>query len=247
MGTPAHLPSSSRSDTLQSATPESNASLPPALQVPSLDEEARLWAAGYSRVAGIDEAGRGALAGPVVAAAVIVPASASLTGVWSEVRDSKLLRPSVRAALVESIQQQALAWGVGIVAATVIDEVGIAVATRQAMMQALAALSVSPDFLLIDWVKLPQSGLPQLCVPKADQKMASVAAASILAKVTRDRLLEETGDAYPLYGFGNHKGYGTAQHLAAIDEHGPCPEHRHSFAPIARRATLWDSTDEVKP
>jgi ribonuclease HII len=127
----------------------------------------------------------------------------------------------------------------------VIDQVGIAEATRQAMLQALAALCVSPDYLLIDWVKLPQAGLPQLCVPKADQKMASVAAASILAKVTRDQLLEAVGDSYPLYGFGKHKGYGTAQHLAALNVHGPCPEHRHSFAPVARPAALWDEEGAV--
>jgi ribonuclease HII len=210
---------------------------------PTFDEEMRLWAAGYGRVAGVDEAGRGALAGPVVAAAVIAPAATPLQGVWAEVRDSKLLRPATRLALVEPIQQAALAWGVGVVSATVIDEIGIASATRQAMIQALAALGLKPDFLLIDWVKLPQTGLPQLCVPKADQKMASVAAASILAKVTRDQLLEGMGAQYPLYGFGEHKGYGTAQHLAALLAHGPCVEHRHSFAPLAPRATLLDGAE----
>jgi ribonuclease HII len=153
--------------------------------VPTLNEETRLWAAGYGRVAGLDEVGRGALAGPVVAAAVIVPQGATLQGVWATVRDSKLLRPAARLRLVEPIQQSALAWGVGVVTAEVIDAVGIATATRQAMVQAIGALGIRPDFLLIDWVKLPQVGLPQICVPKADQKMASVAAASILAKVTR--------------------------------------------------------------
>jgi ribonuclease HII len=210
------------------------------LLTPTLEEETRLWRAGYQRVVGVDEAGRGALAGPVVAAAVIVPAATPLTGVWAEVRDSKLLRPAARCALEKPIQQAALAWGVGVVSASVIDEIGIATATRQAMMQALRALGMRPDFLLIDWVKLPQAGLPQICVAKADQKMASVAAASILAKVTRDRLLDTLGDQYPLYGFGSHKGYGTAQHRAALVEHGPCPEHRHSFAPIAQPATLFD-------
>jgi ribonuclease HII len=144
---------------------------------------------------------------------------------------------------VGPIQQAALAWGVGVVTAQIIDEIGIAVATKQAMIQALQALGIRPDYLLIDWVKLPQTGLPQLCVAKADQKMVSVAAASILAKVTRDDLLDTLGAQFPLYGFGSHKGYGTAQHLAALGEHGPCPEHRHSFAPIAQRATLFD--DEV--
>jgi ribonuclease HII len=208
--------------------------------VPTFEEEARLWAAGYTRVAGVDEAGRGALAGPVVAAAVVAPIAHSLEGVWAEVRDSKLLRPQTRAALVQPIQESALAWGVGVIAANMIDEVGIAAATRLAMLEAIAALAMRPDYLLVDWVKLPQATLPQLCVAKADQRMASVAAASIMAKVTRDQLLDAIGESYPLYGFGAHKGYGTAQHLAALAEHGPCPEHRYSFAPIARPATLWD-------
>lgn len=219
----------------------------PTSLLPTFDEEARLWAAGYGRVAGVDEAGRGALAGPVVAAAVIAPAGSALTGVWAAVRDSKLLRPAAREALVAPIQQEALAWGVGVVAAQVIDEIGIAPATRRAMVQALAALQVQPDYLLIDWVKLPQANLPQLCVAKADQKMASVAAASILAKVTRDQLLVELGEQYPRFGFGRHKGYGSAQHLAAILAHGPCPEHRFSFAPLAQRATLLDHAPGDEP
>lgn len=215
----------------------------PATLLPTFEEEARLWAAGYCRVVGLDEVGRGALAGPVVAAAVMIPPGSQLCGVWAEVRDSKLLRPAARAALVEPIKAAALAWGVGIVPAPVIDEIGIAQATRQAMVQAVTALGVMPDYLLIDWVKLPQINVPQLCVPKADQKMASVAAASILAKVTRDQLLEGLGEKYPLYGFGEHKGYGTARHLAALSSYGPCPEHRHSFAPVAQRPTLWDGEE----
>lgn len=209
--------------------------------IPTFDEEARLWSAGYDRVAGLDEAGRGALAGPVVAGAVIAPTASSLTGVWAEVRDSKLLRPARREALGLSIERESLAWGVGVVEAVVIDEIGVASATKQAMMQALWALGVKPDFLLIDWVKLPQSGLPQLCTPKADQRMASVAAASILAKVTRDRLMDGIGIQYPSYAFGEHKGYGTAQHLAALNECGPCPQHRFSFAPVAHSSTLLDT------
>jgi ribonuclease HII len=208
-------------------------------RVPTFEEEARLWSAGYKHVAGVDEAGRGALAGPVVAAAVIVPAHAPLDGVWSAVRDSKLLRPAARDALVEPIQQSALACSVGIVPAQVIDEIGIAAATRQAMLQAVGALCIPADHLLIDWVKLPQCALPQICVPKADARIVSVAAASILAKVTRDRLLVEMAANHPTYGFELHKGYGTAHHLAALITHGPCVEHRHSFAPIAQRATLW--------
>ena len=214
---------------------------------PTFDEEARLWAAGYTRVAGLDEAGRGALAGPVVAAAVIAPTATPLQGVWAEVRDSKLLRPATRFALVEPIQQAALAWGVGVVAAAVIDEIGIAQATRRAMMEALAALGTRPDFLLVDWVKLPQTGLPQICVAKADQKMASVAAASILAKVTRDMLMVGLGLQHPQYGFGDHKGYGSTRHLAALAAHGPCSEHRMSFAPLAPRPTLFNAKESFTP
>jgi ribonuclease HII len=211
--------------------------------IPTLAEETRLWEVGYTRVAGLDEVGRGALAGPVVAAAVIVPEATSLAGVWATVRDSKLLSPAARVGLFEPIQAAAHAWGIGIVPAAQIDAIGVAAATRQAMMQALAALCDTPDYLLIDWVRLRECNVPQLCVAKADQKMVSVAAASILAKVTRDRLLEELADAYPQYGFGGHKGYGTSQHLAAISDHGPCAEHRHSFAPIATRATLWHGAE----
>jgi ribonuclease HII len=245
--------SSSSSLPLTSVTPTAStenfsARLP--LLPPTLQEETRLWASGLRHVAGIDEAGRGALAGPVVAAAVIVPpdinlGEADLAAVWSEVRDSKLLRPAVRAALEERIQGAALAWGVGIVAAAVIDQVGIATATRQAMLQALAALTLSPDYLLIDWVKLPQAEVPQLCVAKADQKMVSVAAASILAKVARDRLMVSLGECYPEYGFAAHKGYGSPQHLSAINRHGPCSEHRTSFAPISRLSKLSDAASET--
>jgi ribonuclease HII len=208
---------------------------------PTLDAEAKLWARGLRRVAGVDEAGRGALAGPVVAAAVIVPPGASITGVWSEVRDSKLLSPPRRSALATAIGAAAWAWGVGIIPAAVIDGDGIAAATRQAMQQAIAALAARPDYLLVDWVRLPSLNIPQLCVAKADRTMVSVAAASILAKVTRDRLMVALDAAYPGYGFAVHKGYGTQQHLAALASQGPCGEHRRSFAPLAHQATLFDA------
>lgn len=213
-----------------------NRSSNPTSAPPTLTEEMRLWQAGYSHVAGLDEAGRGALAGPVVAAAVIVSPHAAQTGVWAAVTDSKLLSAAERTMLEAEIQAAALAWGIGVVGATQIDSIGIAAATRQAMMAAVAALSVPADYLLIDWVRLPHCPVPQESYTKADQRIVSVAAASILAKVYRDRLLTALDEAYPAYGFARHKGYGTAAHLAALEQQGPCLEHRHSFAPIASKS-----------
>ena len=202
---------------------------------PTFARESQLWQAGFVRVAGVDEAGRGALAGPVVAAAVIVPAHAPLTGIWASVYDSKLLTPQSRSALEGEIQQAALAWGIGSSSAASIDQIGIAAATRQAMQAAIAALHPLPDHLLIDWVRLPQIDLPQASYSKADRDIVAVAAASILAKVYRDRLLTQLHEVYPHYGFAQHKGYGAPAHLAALVAHGPCPEHRHSFAPLAQK------------
>ena len=200
---------------------------------PTLTTEMDLWARGYQVVAGLDEAGRGALAGPVVAAAVVVPQGSACDGVWAAVRDSKLLTPQARAGLVDAIHAAALTWGVGVVEAAMIDRVGIAAATRAAMRAALAQLTPPADHLLIDWVRLPETGLPQLCLPKGDQRMVSVAAASILAKVTRDRQMVDLAQTYPGYGLDAHKGYGTRDHLAALQRLGPTPIHRRSFAPVA--------------
>lgn len=207
---------------------------------PTLQQEKRLWQLGYRHIAGIDEAGRGALAGPVVAAAVIVPPHSEQTGVWAQAADSKLLTPAVRTALAAEIRAAALAWGIGAVSALTIDQIGIAPATRQAMAQAVAALATPPDYLLIDWVKLPTVNVPQESFTKADRHIVAVAAASILAKTYRDQVLIDLQATYPLYGFDQHKGYGTAAHLAAITRHGPCAEHRHTFAPIAQTATLFE-------
>lgn len=206
---------------------------------PTFAAEERLWAQGFRYVAGIDEAGRGALAGPVVAAAVVI-APGDPAPLWAEVRDSKLLTAGQRQALAPRIQQQAVAWGVGVADAATIDAIGIAAATRLAMQQALAALSLMPDHLLIDWVRLPQTPIPQTVQPKADRTMISVAAASILAKVHRDQLMLAYDVCYPLYRFGAHKGYGVAAHLTALTTHGPCPIHRRSFAPLARPPQLFD-------
>lgn len=206
---------------------------------PTFDHERRLWEAGCRCVAGIDEAGRGALAGPVVAAAVVIaPHSAGLP-LWGELRDSKLLTPARREELAPQVRAAALAWAVAAVPAAVIDACGIAAATRQAMQAAVAALDPQPQHLLIDWVRLAAVSIPQYSCARADQLMVSVAAASILAKVHRDALLVELDAVYPLYGFARHKGYGAAAHLAALATHGPCPEHRHSFAPVAQPPALF--------
>lgn len=209
------------------------------MNIPTFDYEQKLWQQGFARVAGIDEAGRGALAGPVVAAAVIAPSHAEYTDVWASVRDSKLLKPNERERLAIEIKEQAVGWAIGEISAAVIDRENIAVATRMAMQQAVQALQPPPDHLLIDWVKLPQLNIYQLSLTKADQKIVSVAAASILAKVHRDQLMVELDAQHPRYGFAQHKGYGTAAHRAAIAQHGPCAVHRHTFAPISSMHSLF--------
>ncbi len=207
---------------------------------PTLGQEQQRWVAGHAHVAGIDEAGRGALAGPVVAAALITPPGAQLAGVWAQVRDSKLLSPTRRAALTPRIQAAALTWAVGVAPAQVIDAVGIAAATRQAMCAAINALTPQPDWLLIDWVKLPEVAIPQTSYVRADQTIVSVAAASILAKTHRDDLMRALHAQYPHYGFAGHKGYAAASHREALARFGPCPEHRHTFAPIAQPRLLTE-------
>ena len=206
---------------------------------PSLTEERKLWRAGFVRVAGLDEAGRGALAGPVVAGAVILPVNSKQEGLWAEVQDSKLLSPARREALAARIQAQAAAWSLGEASAAEIDASGIAPATRLAMRRAVQALSPPPDHLLIDWVQLKSLNLPQQSFTKGDLRIVSIAAASILAKVHRDRLLCQLHENYPAYGFHSHKGYGARSHLAAIEKFGPCPAHRRSFSPIRKHSGLF--------
>lgn len=207
---------------------------------PTLEFEERLWQNGLHQIAGIDEAGRGALAGPVVAGAVIVPAHSAYDGVWAEVRDSKLLSAEKRSSLAAAVKKYALAWGIGSASALEIDQLNIAVATRLAMRRAVETLTHKPDYLLIDWVKLPTLNILQESHTKADQKIVSVAAASILAKVDRDQRLTELDKEYPNYKFASNKGYGTAAHRSAIEAVGPCPIHRHTFAPIATNPTLFE-------
>ncbi len=206
---------------------------------PSLDEERKLWRAGFVHIAGLDEAGRGALAGPVVAGAVVLPANTRHAGLWAEVQDSKLLSPPRREDLAVQIQEQAAAWSLGEASAAEIDASGIAPATRLAMRRAVQALSPAPDHLLLDWVQLKSLNLPQQSFTKGDLKIVSIAAASILAKVHRDRLLCQMHEDYPVYGFHSHKGYAAPSHLAAIEKFGPCPAHRHSFSPMRRDQGLF--------
>lgn len=199
-------------------------------------ETAVIEQTGRTYLAGIDEAGRGALAGPVVAAAVILPLSdpaalAQLTAV----NDSKQLTAKKRDQFYELISQYALAFAVGAETAATIDQIGIIAATKRAMSTAVAQLNIPADYLLIDGTfGLPHINLPQQAIVRGDGRSLSIAAASIVAKVTRDRLLQALALDYPLYGFATHKGYGTLRHRRAIEEHGPCPDHRHSFAPIKR-------------
>jgi ribonuclease HII len=205
--------------------------------LPTLTFENRLWNDGYRYVAGLDEAGRGAWAGPVVAAAVILPPDEpALAEYLAGVRDSKGLTAARREVLQESIQQVALAWGVGAVSPAEIDSAGIVPATRKAMALALQALSPAAEYLLIDYLSLPDVGLPQKGLPKGDARVLSIAAASIVAKVSRDRMMVSLDAELPGYGFGQHKGYGTVQHQTTLETLGPSPVHRLSFAPVERVA-----------
>jgi ribonuclease HII len=183
---------------------------------------------GYRFVAGIDEAGRGPLAGPVVAACCILDPDNMILGL----DDSKKLSAKKRDALFDEIKEKAIAYSVIRVEADVIDEINILNATKQAMRQCVAEISVKPDVLLIDAVNLDGTGLPVIPIIKGDAKSNSIAAASILAKVTRDRIMEDYDKEYPGYGFAKHKGYGTAEHYAGIRAQGMCPIHRRSFLKV---------------
>lgn len=206
-------------------------------QYPTLEEERRLARAGHTYVAGLDEAGRGAWAGPVSAAAVILPLEdPSLPKRLRDVCDSKLCTPGQRDALYGLVSQVAVTWAVSLVPAACIDEIGIVPATRLAMRQAVALLDPAPDALLIDALGLPTVALCQRVLKKGDLKCLAVAAASILAKVTRDRAMVALAGAYPGYGFAHHKGYGTHQHQDALRRLGPLDIHRWYYAPVAQIA-----------
>jgi ribonuclease HII len=200
---------------------------------PGLEQEWELLGQGYRLVAGVDEAGRGAWAGPVYAAAVILPLErGDLRAALNGVADSKLISPARREALLPIVYQVALSVGVGSASAAEVDAQGIVPATRLAMQRAIAALAPQPDALLLDYVALPQLELPQRSLPKADLHCLSVAAASIVAKVSRDRWMVELDGRCPGYSFARHKGYGTAAHRAALERLGPSAFHRVSWKPL---------------
>jgi ribonuclease HII len=199
--------------------------------MPTFAEEELFESQGYRRIAGIDEAGRGALAGPVVAAAVIMPRS--IVAKWyADIDDSKVLTPQQRAAFYLQIREAAIAVGVGVVPHQTIDARGIVTATRLAMMQAVAQITPPPDYLLIDYLLLPDISLPQKGIVDGDHLCFSIACASIIAKVTRDRLMEELDGQYPGYGLARHKGYCTPQHVDCLNRLGPCEIHRRTFSPV---------------
>ena len=202
---------------------------------PTLTEEMALFEQGYCFIAGLDEAGRGCLAGPVVAAAVILPLESDPTPVlarFAGVNDSKQLNEATRERLYDVIMEHALAVGVGIGSVEMIDQRNILQATLQSMRVALTQLTPTAQALLLDAVKLRDIPLPQLSLTKGDSRCLSIAAASIIAKVTRDRLMHQLHEEFPLYGFKQHKGYGTPEHLDALKQFGVTPYHRRSFSPI---------------
>jgi ribonuclease HII len=203
------------------------------VQKPHLQKEIALFKQGYRFIAGLDEAGRGAWAGPVVAAAVILPVDRpELSNILHGLNDSKKLTSLLRSKFFVVVQNTALAVAVGVALPQLVDEVNVVQATRHAMAEALAKLNIVPTYLLLDHLQLPAVNLPQDAFPKADGISLTVSAASVIAKVTRDRLMVELSCQYPGYGFERHKGYGTPGHREALQKLGPCAVHRSSYRPI---------------
>lgn len=201
---------------------------------PDLTYEFELRADGCSTLAGLDEAGRGAWAGPVVAAAVVLPLDRTdLAKSLAGVRDSKQMTPNQRELWASAIRKIALGIGLGVVPPKDVDQHGLIAATRKAMARALVDLGKQPEHLLIDHLPLPDIPLPQTVLTRGDSRALSIAAASVIAKVTRDQMMVDLDAHHPGYGFARHKGYGTPQHRAALTHLGPCPSHRFSYAPVA--------------
>lgn len=208
-----------------------------------LEHERALYGTGMRVIAGVDEAGRGSLAGPVVAGAVIfsrIDSLAQCPPFYREIQDSKKLTPKKREQIYAQILQDAtISVGVGIVDETVIDAINILQATFRAMRLALADLSVEPDVILVDGTEVPALPKPHRAIVGGDAASISIAAASIVAKVVRDGIMVKYDAAYPLYGFKVHKGYGTKFHVDALREHGPCKIHRNSFSPVRQLTFGW--------
>ncbi|MBM3840220.1 MAG: ribonuclease HII [Verrucomicrobia bacterium] len=198
--------------------------------------ERALLAKGVTRIAGVDEAGRGPLAGPVVAAAAVLPVEWIRNGLpeaLEGLNDSKQLTSAQRESFFTFLTTQAeILTAVSLVEVGVIDTINILQATHQAMNRALAQLTLPPEHVLVDGLPVASIALPQTALVQGDARSYSIAAASVMAKVTRDRLMEDYDRQFPAYGFAKNKGYGTAEHLAALAQHGPCPLHRRSFAPL---------------
>ena len=213
----------------------------PVSNIDRLQYEREHVSRGLTRLAGVDEAGRGPLAGPVVAAAIVMPESWIKEGIPEALRrlnDSKKLNEKVREELFEVIDSdKSIESGIGMVDAPLIDEINILQATHRAMNDALAKITPPVQHALVDGRQVPSLSVPQTAIVKGDGKSYTIGAASILAKVTRDRLMIEYDQKYPGYGFAGHKGYGTRAHLSAIEELGPCPIHRMSFAPLSNNQT----------
>lgn len=197
---------------------------------PTRHEEMKLYKAGYEKIAGVDEAGRGAWAGPLVAAAVILPRTFRLAGL----NDSKKVSAPRREVLYEKIVEKSIAWHAQIISRQQIDRHGVGRANRLAIIRCVQKLSQKPDYVLVDGFTVSWRDLPAKGIVKGDAKVVAIAAASIIAKVTRDRLMRGYHRQYPQYHFHQHKGYGTATHLKMICQHGLCPQHRRSFKPIKR-------------
>ncbi len=212
---------------------------------PTWVHERALWQSGYQLVAGVDEVGRGAIAGPLVAAAVIMPPHRSTGKNPSHssyaIKDSKQLSALQRDRAVEVIRDLAIDVGIGVIAPSEIDRIGIVAANRRAMEDAILSLHLNPDAILLDAV-VTDLGHLQIGLIDGDAQSLSIAAASIIAKVTRDRIMRDQDSLHPRYGFGAHKGYGVARHIAAIVMHGPCSLHRHTFAPIRHLTVGVDDT-----
>lgn len=199
---------------------------------PGLEFEKDFWDAGLSFIAGVDEAGRGALAGPVAAAAVILPSQESIAQDLVGVRDSKEMSPNLRATWALRIQAASLTYAVGFASSEEIDAIGIIPATRLAAQRAIVLLTPPPEHLLLDYLFIPDSPLPQTSLIKGDARSLSIAAASVLAKTSRDAVMLNKDRQYPGYGFAAHKGYGTVAHRQAIAHLGTTPIHRLTFAPM---------------